>query len=632
MKYLPILVVILFTAVCSCPAADLPYLRFVPGEEVEEYEQEGDEYCYDYICFKNPFPAPDELYCFYTDGRGNTRILFRKRPEHVNLFHEIGGKDPLEGFNRVSFSVSSFFLRWVFRPIGIAYCTIMPRPAVTAVNNIADNVNFPKRFLSCLMQGKLKDSGIVFTRFVVNSSVGVAGIWDASDYFWGMKKRDEDFGQAFASWGIGPGCYVFLPGEGPCNVRGAVGKIFDYALDIKSYIYGAQATSSFHKMLARYEDYDMLVSTYGDPYQTLKNFWYIQHKNEVEDRFPNVKYANKDKPAKTLPPAAGVSDIEHIKMEAYGTQGVEVDSLKAMFLDVQKEKQSFWTYLSLFNTDFVKQGSTCSLKLQADKEEMEYHFWPQENKPEAPLVLIMPGLGSHFRDSKVMAIAEILNAKGFAVAAISSTFNWHFIETAASTDAPGFMPADAADARHAWSKILPQLREGEDIKPRRIIMLGYSLGAIQSLLIAKQEEEENLLGVDRYLAINPPINLFYGMKKLDEYFNIHKKWTQEEVVERGTMAFGKMMDIAQKHYRTYDPAHPFRSEDLSAADAIHHQVNVEKDDARFLIGYSFRMTLQEVLLSMHRRGKLTGLKTKYKWCNKGEIYDEILKMDFNDYL
>ena len=258
-----------------------------------------------------------------------------------------GQRPPLEGFNRVMFWTNDFFLRWIFRPIGIGYATIMPRPAIKAINNVTNNVAFPKRFLSCLLQGKFKDSGLCFTRFVTNSTVGVGGIWDASDYFLDIQERDEDFGQAFASWGIAPGCYVFLPGEGPCNIRDGIGKIFDYAVDIKSYIYGGQAATGFHRLLARYEDYDMAVQAYADPYQMIKNFWYIQEINQAEDTPLNINLAEANKNVKT-PPFPIKNKIDYIKMAGYGSQGVEIDTLKAMFFDVQKEKQSFWTYLSAF--------------------------------------------------------------------------------------------------------------------------------------------------------------------------------------------------------------------------------------------------------------------------------------------
>jgi phospholipid-binding lipoprotein MlaA len=561
-----------FFCICIqvCGAAELPNPRFNFGVD---RGPTPDSHCYEYICSGIPFPVPEGNYYFFRDGK--LCFAFRDQPGHINVVHELGGRDPLEGFNRTMFSMTHFFMRWVFRPIGTVYCTIMPRPAIKAVNNIADNLNFPKRFLGCIFQAKFYDSGIAFTRFVFNSSVGVGGMWDASEYFLGLYKRDEDFGQVFASWGIGPGCYVFVPGEGPCNLRNALGKIFDYALDIKSYIYGAQATTAFHRMLAQYEDYDTLMTTTADPYEILKNFWLIQRKNMVDDNNLNVQYVGKDEedelqsaPTKRL----SYDDLKYVKMKSYGSQGVEIDTLKALFFDVQKEKKSLWTYLSLFNNDFVNQGSTYSIQLQKDKDPMEYHFWGQPDNPEAPLMLLVPGIGSHYRDSKAMAMAEILHEQGFAVAVISSAFNWHFMETASSVDAPGFLPVDADDTRKAWAKIIPQLKEKDDINPKRIIMIGYSMGALHSLHIAKLEEQQNTLGVDRYLAINPPVNLLYSINQLDKYYNIHNQWSKDELVKRSTVAFGKMMVVAQRRYRFHDEVHP---EAPSFYEADHHRLNIE---------------------------------------------------------
>ncbi len=613
MKFLAI--TLLMTMVSNiCCAAEIPITSFAPGGDGNSK--------YDYIGSETPFPVLRGSY--YYSNNDKLRFLFPKKPEDINLFYEIGGKDPLEGFNRVSFSVTDFFVRWVFRPIGVAYCTIMPRPAIKAINNITNNVAFPKRFLSCLLQAKFTDGGLSLTRFMINTTLGAGGIWDASDYFFELKERDEDFGQAFASWGIGAGCYVFVPGVGPCNLRNGIGKIFDNAVDIKSYVYGGQAASRFHQMLANYEDYDMLVQSSADPYRMIKNFWYVQRMNKVKDRKLEIEIAqnNKNKVRRTL----SSQKLDYVKMDLYGSQGVEIDTLKAMFFDVQKEKKSFWTYLSLFNTDFVNQGCSYSIRLYENKDKMTYCFWKQKKNPQAPLILIIPGLGAHHRDSKVMALAELLHAKGFAVAATSSSFNWYFMETAASVDAPGFLPADAGDVRNAWAKIIPQIKEKAGIKPRRIIMLGYSMGAIQALYIAKLEEQRNTLGVDRYLAINPPVDLIYGMDQLDSYFNIYKKWSKAEFVRRGTVAFGKMMKIAKKQYRWYNPANQAGNEDAC------RQLTIDKDNAELLIGYAFKMTLQQIVMSMHRRGRLTGLKTRYRWNNKAEIYNEILKMSFRDYL
>ena len=283
----------------------------------------------------------------------------------------------------------------------------------------------------------------------------------------------------------------------------------------------------------------------------------------------------------------------------------------------------------LFNTDFVNNGSVYSVKLQKDKDEMSYCLWRQDENPKAPLILIIPGLGAHYRDSKVMALAEVLNTKGFSVAAISSAFNWQFMETAASVDAPGFLPADAADVRSTWAKILAQIKAETKLRPERIVMVGYSMGAMHSLYIAKLEEQENILGIDRYFAINPPSDLLYGVAQLDRYFEIHEGWSKKEFVQRGKIAFGKAMAITKNQYRWYDS---INTPKLSRYEITHHKLAIDKDNAKLLIGYAFRMTLQEILLSMHRRGKLTGLKTQYDWSNQEDVYDEILRMSFRGYM
>ena len=619
MRFLTVLFLLL-TVTIFCGATEIPIMRFVPGLDEKNNPE---SHRYDYICSEDSFPVPEKIY--YYSENGKLHFLFQKIPEHVNLFHEVGGKDPLEGMNRVLFTGSNFLIKWLFRPLAIGYTTVVPRPMVRGIHNICDYVNYPKRFLSCLFQAKFKDAGISTMRFAFNGVVGVAGAWDPSEYFFNIKKRDEDFGQAFASWGIGSGCYVYLPGIGPCNMRQAVGKIFDNAVDIKNfpYAYGAQTTAVSHRLLVNYEDYERTVKTSADPYSTIKNFWYIYRRNKVKDHNLRVKHAQYTGTKKN-----SVQDLEHVKMDSYASQGVEVDTLKAMFFDVQEEKRSFFHYLSVFNTDFVTQGEAGSVKMHADKDEMEYHFWGQEENPKASLILITPGFGAHHRSEKVLAMAETLHSKGFAVAAISNSFNWHFMETAASTGAPGFMPVDTEDTRKAWAKVIEELLE-KNIKPKRIIMLGYSIGALQTLHIAKLEERQNTLGVNRYLAINPPVDLIYGMNQLDNYYNIHKQWSKEKLVQRGTVALGKMMALSKKQYARHTDDIPVM---LSHYEDTHHPLNFEEDEAKFLIGYAFKMTLQEMMISMHRRGEKTNLEGKHEWSSQTDIHNETLKMTFQDYL
>ena len=82
-------------------------------------------------------------------------------------------------------------------------------------------MTIPNNFL----QGQIKDAGINSARLVINSTIGIAGIFDVASYY-GLKKRDkEDYGQTFGVWGAGPGCYFVLPVLGPTTVRDSLGSV-----------------------------------------------------------------------------------------------------------------------------------------------------------------------------------------------------------------------------------------------------------------------------------------------------------------------------------------------------------------------------------------------------------------------
>ena len=89
------------------------------------------------------------------------------------------------------------------------------------MNNLSNVVTIPNNIL----QGQIKDAGINSARLVINSTVGIAGIFDVASYY-GLKKRDkEDYGQTFGVWGAGPGCYFVLPVLGPTTVRDSIGSV-----------------------------------------------------------------------------------------------------------------------------------------------------------------------------------------------------------------------------------------------------------------------------------------------------------------------------------------------------------------------------------------------------------------------
>lgn len=143
--------------------------------------------------------------------------------------------DPLEPINRGVFWFNEQADRFVIKPVAKGYDWALPRPVKRGVSNVFDNLFLPVVAVSDLLQGNLQASAKDVGRFVVNSTVGVVGVFDVATG-WGLHKRREDIGQAFGAWGIGTGPYLVLPILGPSNLRDGVGLIGNYFLQPQNYI------------------------------------------------------------------------------------------------------------------------------------------------------------------------------------------------------------------------------------------------------------------------------------------------------------------------------------------------------------------------------------------------------------
>jgi phospholipid-binding lipoprotein MlaA len=152
--------------------------------------------------------------------------------------------DPLSGYNRVMTSFNDNLMMYVFIPVSEAYATILPQSLRLGVSNAVDNIQFPIRFANNLLQGKLQNASNELERFVINSTVGIAGLIDvASDHMTTpIPAHDEDFGQTLGHYGIGSGFHIVLPLFGPSNVRDVVGLTVDaytsplvYIKNLKKY-------------------------------------------------------------------------------------------------------------------------------------------------------------------------------------------------------------------------------------------------------------------------------------------------------------------------------------------------------------------------------------------------------------
>ena len=138
--------------------------------------------------------------------------------------------DPIEPTNRFIFNFNQGLDAAIIKPITGLYRGIFPSIIRDSIHNFMNNIKTPVVLANDVLQGEPERAGNTMMRFIINSSVGLAGLRDQATN-WGFEDHDEDFGQTLAVWGVGEGPYLMLPVLGPSNPRDAIGKLVDSLID-----------------------------------------------------------------------------------------------------------------------------------------------------------------------------------------------------------------------------------------------------------------------------------------------------------------------------------------------------------------------------------------------------------------
>ena len=138
--------------------------------------------------------------------------------------------DPLEPTNRVFYEINDGIDTVLMRPLAQGYRAVVPPPVRTGVHNLLTNMGAPVVLANDMLQGKPTRAGDTFMRFIINTTVGVAGIFDVAKE-WGYPHHDNGFGTTLALWGVDEGPFLFLPILGPSNPRDLTGFGVDLVTD-----------------------------------------------------------------------------------------------------------------------------------------------------------------------------------------------------------------------------------------------------------------------------------------------------------------------------------------------------------------------------------------------------------------
>jgi ABC-type transporter lipoprotein component MlaA/pimeloyl-ACP methyl ester carboxylesterase len=526
-------------------------------------------------------------------------------------------RDPLEPFNRVMWGFNKALMTDAIKPTSRVYRFVVVKPIRTGIGNFGVNLMYPGRLINNLLQGKWSGARDESRRFVCNTIVGVAGLFDVATK-WKIPKSDADFGQTFGKWGWKPQLFLMLPIFGPSNERDTVGLAADTAANPLIYIapYSFVAGDPltwlgpysyltyavmYNNLSDSVDDYVRFSKTEMDPYSEIQYAWTFVRKNRVAD----FQVKGKQDPA-------------------------SLETLESVFFTFQ-------------DPEFPNRGKTQSVLIPTTGRKLKFTFWLQPGK--APVVYIIPGLGSHRLAEASLALAELVYNDGFSAVCISSPFNFEFMKHASTAAMPAYLPVDGHDVDVALTRIDHRLNASYPGRIGGKVLMGYSMGAFESLFVAATgptnhycvsttgsilrfiqgkegvkevtiapvTNELPLIQFDRYVAINTPVRLLYGVSKLDEFYRAPLQWP---AAERTSDIENTLLKVAVLSKLSLTPRSslPF--------NAI---------ESKFLIGMTFRFMLRDIIFDSQRRNNQGVLHHPIWNFRREPLYQEILQYSYQDY-
>lgn len=404
--------------------------------------------------------------------------------------------DPIEPFNRVMFSFNNGFIVWIMRPVEKGYRAVVPQMVRKRIGMVGDNLAYPVRLFGTLLQAKWRGALDETSRFAINSTVGVAGIFDPAGSM-GIKPWKEDFGQAFGWWGNGPGFYLVIPFLGPSSGRDGLGTIFDTAANPATYAPGAGVFLHVNNFADRIDGYIRMIRTEQDPYYMVKELWAINRQREVIDY--SIRTGENEPEA----------------------------TLQVVFLNVR-------------DPEFPDKGKEGEVRIETTGRDLKYTYWLQPHP--APVVFILPGLGGNRQSAMSAALGEMAWRQGLSAVAVSSPFNWEFMVNASSVAVPGYTPIDAEDIFRVCRAIRADLDRHHRGMVTHNAVMGLSIGAMESLFLASMDREGFF---SRYVAINPPLDVMHALEMLDNYYQAPLDWPEDQRGRKINETLYKAMLLSQ---------------------------------------------------------------------------------------
>lgn len=210
--------------------------------------------------------------------------------------------DPWQAYNRKMFAFNDGVDRYFLKPVATAYTKVTPAPIKTGVKNVFRNIAEVPSIANGLLQGEFKSAAYDTTRFLVNTTIGIGGIFDVASRLDLPATDYEDFGQTLAVWGFRSGPYVVLPILGPSTVRDGLAKPVDWYTDPLTYIdhdTTSYAVKAVNIVNIRSQLLPLEASISGDKYEFIRDAYlqrraFLINNGEVVDSFGDDEFSIDD--------------------------------------------------------------------------------------------------------------------------------------------------------------------------------------------------------------------------------------------------------------------------------------------------------------------------------------------------
>ena len=541
--------------------------------------------------------------------------------EKCNIYpdfaYEFTGADKCEGFNRKLFVFNLRMNKYIVRPINTAWASVMPKCGMDRFKNVYENVQFPLRAASCALQKNFKGAGAETASFLINSTIGLGGMFTPAQTKFKIEHRDEDFGQVLAHYNVKSGSYIVLPVVRG-NVRDLVGKLIGCPFSPTMYLgpFGAAVNALFAVNNTTYSQplFKKIDENYPDPYEIARLADGIERfiKNENLDRSDVFKEKtasqNIIKVSKLSSPAMVKADVQ---LDGFNPQDPLTDSMRTSYYDNQKIDSSIWAEVSPWNKTFKKTLKTSSVIVFPNRAPYVFKYLLQKSK-SSPLAILYPSIGEGLTSEKSTITAKLLYDKGYSVIIESSPFYWEFLKSMPEGYAPGLPQEDSKYLRLLTSKIIEYLETKKNHSFEEKILVGTSFGALTGLFTAAQEAEaakngEKIIGISNYIAINPPVDIFFSLRQLDKYSQDWKK-DSSDMKMKAAITVEKVVQVAnqinQKEIKEMPENLPFT-----------------EDEAKLVISILMKQKLSDLIFTL--KG--------YKRCQRCDICEISNKTTFYDY-